>query len=133
MTSDQHCSGSTPRSSYPTSSSAPSSAPGPKFMIDPALARPPFPMFRRDERGEVDIETLTRSWVGWRRLECGGADMGGVHTVEAGYARGAMFRPGGGRCRVELDDRAGRHWPPFERQHHVIAKGVERLEAAGLF
>lgn len=86
----------------------------------------------RGPDGELDVATITRAWLGWRRLECNGADMGGVHTVEAGYSRGKMFRPGAGRCRVELEDRAGRHWPAWERQYHVMSKVAATLKSAGV-
>jgi hypothetical protein len=59
--------------------------------------------------------------------------MGGVHTVERGYSRGAMFRPGAGRCRVELDDMSGRHVPPPERLYHTMSKAWATLMSIGPF
>lgn len=82
---------------------------------------------------ELDVETITRAWLGWRRIECNGADMGGVHTLDAAKHRGKVFRPGGGRCLVELEDKAGRHWPHWERLHHNLHKALATFESVGLF
>lgn len=87
----------------------------------------------RGPDGALDVEELTRQWVAWRRLECFGADMGGVHHESVRRSAGAMFRPGSGRCRVELEDRAGRHVPPLERHWHTMSKLNAVLERAGLF
>jgi len=87
----------------------------------------------RDERGELDIERITSEYVAWQRLAWGGADPGGRHYEAVRRSEGAIFTAGAGRHRVELDDRAGRHWPVFERQHHTLAKAVETFEQAGVF
>ena len=133
-TSDPHYPAPRPRTLSPTASSACSSATGPSpYTIDVDLTRRPAPTVHRDERGELDIARVTLDWLGWERLAWGGADPGGRHYPEVRRSAGAMFTAGAGRHRVELDDRAGRHVPPFERQHHTLAKAVEAFESVGAF
>lgn len=131
-TSDQHSAVQPPRTLSPTASSASSSAPGLRFRLW-LPGDPPAPKCHRTERGELDIEKITSEFVAWQRVAWGGADPGGRHYPEVRRSAGAMFTAGAGRHRVELDDRAGRHVPPFERQHHTLAKAVETFERAGVF
>lgn len=93
---------------------------------------PPPPSVHRDERGELDVEAITLAWLGWQRLRWGGADQGGRHYEAVRRSEGAIFTAGAGRHRVELEDRAGRHWPVWERQQHTLAKAVAVFEAAGV-
>ena len=124
---DQHSAVQPPRTLSPTASSAPWSVAGPSLLDRPA------PTVKRDERGELDIAAITSDYVAWQRVQWGGADPGGRHFEAVRRSEGAIFTAGAGRHRVELDDRAGRHWPVFERQHHTLAKAVETFEQAGVF
>lgn len=133
MTSDPHYPASSPRTSSLTATSAGSCSLGRErrelaFTIAGPWARP-APTVHRTAGGVLDVAAITRSWLGWHRLACGGADMP-AHDMS--QARGVRWTPAPARRPVELEDKVGRHVPPWERAEHTLRHVVKAFERMGV-
>lgn len=108
----------------------------------------PAPKLRRTRGGELNTVALTREWVTWRRIECGGADMGGVHRLTPKganqtftpsqvneYRRWFTHIPRPVQCSLDLE-KLGRHAHPMDRLQErfaTIGRAFAALKEAGPF
>lgn len=107
----------------------------------------PIPTLRRTKRGELNLAALTHQWVVWRRIECGGADMGGAHelnpkgpnqtfTAKQVFAHRQRFAYIPRPCEAEFAlgfDRPGRHAHPLEHTGYQISLAARQIADMGLF
>lgn len=148
-TSDQHYQEPRPRTLSPTASSAPSSARGRsrrelKFGL--AIERL-APKAHRTRRGELNMPQITREYLVWRRLECGGAAIPAHELAPRGPNQtftlsqiveyGNWFRCIPRPVQCDLDGpKLGRHAHPLDRtvaQFAMLGKAFAGLKVESPF